>query len=123
MTEFKAFWQNYVNFSDRTTRRGYWMAVLFIFIATIIASIVSSIIPIGPVIDLGMGVESRIGIIYILWCLALIVPSLAMSVRRLRDIGKHWGWLFINLVPLIGGIWYLILVCKPSVPDDGTPVV
>ena len=122
MTEFKAFWQNYVNFSDRTTRRGYWMAVLFIFIATIIASIVSSLIPIGPTMDL-MGTEVQFGIVYILWILSLIIPTLAMSIRRLRDVGKSWVWIFIQLVPLIGGIWYLILVCKSSVPDDGTPVV
>jgi len=123
MTEFKAFWQNYVNFSDRTTRRGYWMAVLFIFIATIIAAIVSSLIPIGPVIDLGMGVEMQFGIVYILWYISVMIPALSMSIRRLRDAGMHWAWIFINVIPGIGQLAYLIFLCRPSVPDDGTPVV
>ena len=123
MKEFKAFWQNYTNFSDRTTRRGYWMATLFVLIFSIVASIISGIIPVGPVMDLGMGVEMRIGIVYILWMLSLIIPDLAMSVRRLRDVGKSWKWLFIAFVPLVGPIWLLVLLCKPSIEDNGTPVV
>jgi len=73
--------------------------------------------------DLGMGMEMRIGIIYILWGLAAAIPMLAISVRRLRDAGKNWTWLFINLIPCVGLVWYIILLCKSSVPDDGTPVV
>ena len=99
------------------------MAYLFYFIATIIVSIISAFIPIGPSMDLGMGVEMQFGIVYILWALAAMIPMLAISVRRLRDAGKHWAWLFINFVPFIGVIWYIILLCKRSVEDDGTPVV
>ena len=44
--------------------------------------------------------------------LGLLVPTLAVSVRRLHDIGKGGGWIFINLIPLIGSIWFLVLLIK-----------
>lgn len=44
-----------------------------------------------------------------------IFPSLALSVRRIRDIGKEWYWIFISLVPCIGGFWFLYLTIQPSV--------
>lgn len=47
---------------------------------------------------------------------SVIKEKLAVSVRRLHDIGKGGGWIFISLVPLIGGIWYLVLMLLPSQP-------
>ncbi len=49
-----------------------------------------------------------------IYSLAVLLPSLAVSVRRLHDIGKGGGWIFINLVPVIGSIWYIILTVLPS---------
>ena len=109
MTEFKAFWQNYVNFSDRTNRRGYWMAFLFLLIAAFVIGIIAGVT--------GLTVLSMI------WSLAILVPSLAMAIRRLRDAGMHWAWIFINVIPAIGQIAYLVFLCRPSVEQDGTPVV
>jgi uncharacterized membrane protein YhaH (DUF805 family) len=40
---------------------------------------------------------------------------LAISVRRLRDSGKEWVWLFINFVPCIGGFWFIYLMVQPSI--------
>ena len=124
MKEFAAFWKNYVNFSDRTTRRGYWMAYLFIIIAGIVVGIVSGIsdaIGLLPIVYTVMYVPYNV--LDVVWFIALILPTIAISVRRLRDMGKKWTWLFISLVPIVGIIWYIVLLCKPSLPDDGTPVV
>lgn len=41
--------------------------------------------------------------------LFIILPSLAVSVRRMHDIGKGGGWILINLVPAIGSIWFFVL--------------
>jgi len=112
MTEFKAFWQNYTNFSDRTTRRGYWMSYLFLIITSMVVGFIGGLM--GTTVGM---------VITVIFSLAIVIPSLAIQVRRLRDAGKRWTWIFINFVPLIGWIWYLILLCTPSVPDDGTPVV
>lgn len=62
-------------------------------------------------------------VIMILVDLALLVPNLAVTVRRLRDVGKDWPWILIVLIPLIGVIWLLVLLAKPSLPDQNpTPV-
>jgi len=50
-------------------------------------------------------------------CLALLVPSLAVGVRRLHDVGKSGWWLLVNLVPLLGPLYFLYLMVKDSQPD------
>ncbi len=109
MTEYINYWKNYVNFSDRTTVRGYWMAFLFSFIAGLIVSAIVGV--------------TELAFISTLWSLVNLLPNLGISVRRLRDAGKHWAWIFINLIPLIGQIIFIVMLCKRSVEDDGTPVV
>ena len=52
--------------------------------------------------------------LYAIYTLAVLIPSLAVSVRRLHDVGKS-GWMcFIALIPLIGGIWLLVLMLTDS---------
>jgi len=101
MTEFVNMWKNFANFSARTTRRGYWMAYLFIVIAAIVISILAAF---------------TTDVLSYLFSLAILVPSISMFVRRMRDAGKGWWWIFIP----IGNI---IMACQPSIPEDGTPVV
>ena len=102
MTEFINMWKNYVNFSARTTRKGYWLAFLFLCIASFIVGFIGGLI----------GFE----FLPTIFMLAYIIPWIAMYVRRMRDAGKGWWWIFIP----IGNI---IMACMPSIPDDGTPVV
>jgi len=109
MQEFLNMWKNYVNFSDRTTVRGYWMAFLFNIIAAFVVGIIAGI--------------TGFRILSVLYSLAITIPSLAMQVRRLRDAGKRWTYLFIGLIPFAGIILLIIALCKPSIQDDGVPVV
>jgi len=102
MTEFANMWKNYVNFSARTTKRGYWMAFLIYFVLAIVVSIIST--------------ATDMTILSTIFSLATFLPLLAMGVRRLRDAGRGWGWI---LVPIVN----IIFLCGASVPDDGTPVV
>ena len=102
MKEYLAMWKNYANFSGRTDRRGYWMAVLFNFFAGLILSAILLVIP-------------KLALISSLYGLALLIPGLAICIRRLRDAGKNWPWIFICFVPVVGWIILLILLCKPSV--------
>jgi uncharacterized membrane protein YhaH (DUF805 family) len=53
-----------------------------------------------------------------LYALAIILPALAVAVRRLHDIGKSGWWLFITFVPLVGSIWYLVLLATDSQPGE-----
>ena len=93
-------WKNFANFSGRTSVGGYWWA----YLGNIIISFVLGLI----------GVEVLITV----YSLATLLPALSIAVRRLRDAGKGWGWLFITLVPLVGWIIFIVLLCKPSVNDN-----
>ncbi len=59
-------------------------------------------------------------VIYMIYMVALIIPSLAVLVRRLHDVGKSGGWFFISLIPLIGGIWLFVLLCTDGNPGDNS---
>jgi len=128
MTEYINAWKNYVNFTERTTVRGYWMAFLFHIIASIVISIVLIII-FGPMVQLVhrghmFDIEFSTGYyLNMLWGLAAFLPMLALQIRRLRDAGKRWTYIFMILIPFVGWILYIIALCKPSIPDDGVPVV
>ena len=93
-------WKNFANFSGRTDVGGYWWAVLGNFIVSFVLSLI--------------GVEILISV----YSLATLIPTLSIAVRRLRDAGKGWGWLFITLVPLVGWIIFIVMMCKPSVNDN-----
>ena len=49
-----------------------------------------------------------------LFALALLIPSIAVGVRRMHDIGKGGGWILVNMIPLIGSIWFILLAIKDS---------
>jgi uncharacterized membrane protein YhaH (DUF805 family) len=48
---------------------------------------------------------------YLVYLVLAIIPSIAVSVRRLHDLGKSGVWFLINFIPFIGAIWFLILTC------------
>jgi uncharacterized membrane protein YhaH (DUF805 family) len=88
----------YVTFQGRAMRSEYWYFALFMFIVDIVAY------------ALDMGLFGR-PILNSLASLAFILPSLAVSVRRLHDTDRSGWWIFINLIPLIGVILYLVWMC------------
>ncbi len=99
----------YADFNGRARRKEYWMFVLFNII-------VSSVI--GLILGLIEGFTGITGISYIsyIYSLFILIPTLAVSVRRLHDIGKS-GWMqLLMLIPIIGSIWLLILDVKDSQP-------
>ncbi|MFC2413990.1 MAG: DUF805 domain-containing protein, partial [Bacteroides sp.] len=53
-----------------------------------------------------------------LFVLAVLLPGLSVAARRLHDIGKGAGWIFINCVPFVGSIWFIILCIKESEPNE-----
>jgi uncharacterized membrane protein YhaH (DUF805 family) len=91
----------YAVFAGRARRSEYWMFALFNIIFCIAAMVLDIII-------------GTYFIIYSLYLLAIIIPSLAVTVRRLHDIGKSGAWFFIAFIPFIGFIWLLILMCTDS---------
>ncbi len=93
--------KKYATFEGRARRKEYWMFVLFNAIISTIASALSKIFGFFTVI-------------YIIYAIAIIIPSLSVGVRRLHDIGKS-GWNALwGLIPIIGAIYLLILTIKDS---------
>lgn len=102
MDEYLAMWKNYFNFNSRTTVKGFWMAVLFNFIIAIVLSCL-------------VMVHEMFSIVSGLYSLAVLIPSLALEVRRLHDINKAGWWVLISLVPCIGTILLIVWFCMGSV--------
>lgn len=102
----------YADFKGRANRKEFWYYVLVMVVIYIAFAILTGIF--GRVAFL----RWTILVIQALISLALLVPSLALSVRRMHDIGKGGGWIFINLIPIIGSIWFLILTIKDSEPGE-----
>ena len=96
--------KKYAVFSGRARRKEYWMFALFNFIIAIVIGIIEGIIGTG-----------FLGILYML---AVLIPCLAVSVRRLHDIDRTGWWVLIGLVPLIGAIVLIIFAVMDSTPGE-----
>lgn len=94
--------KNYVGFSGRARRKEYWMFTLFNIIVAIVLMILDRAI--GTMTDQGMGM---LGMLY---SLLILLPSLAVSVRRLHDTDRSGWWLLLALIPILGGLVLLVFM-------------
>ena len=53
-------------------------------------------------------------LIFFTYILSLVFPTISIGFRRIRDIGKSWGWYFVSFIPFIGSIWFVALMCQRS---------
>ena len=102
MKEYIAMWKNFANFNDCASRRDYWMAFLMNFL-------------ISFAIGLVVGFVSQLSFVSTIYELAILVPSIAICVRRLNDAGHTWKSILWLLLPLVGWIILLVRLCKKSV--------
>jgi uncharacterized membrane protein YhaH (DUF805 family) len=105
--------KKYADFSGRAQRAEYWFFTLFYVIFFLALSLVDGAAGLFNVIY-GVGVLSG------LFALAMIIPSISVSVRRLHDTSRSGWWLLIGLIPLIGAIVLLVFVCLDSTPGTNT---
>ena len=103
ITAIKLFFKNYANFETRATKTEYWWAFLF--------NVLVSSITGGASYTSGSFIVSAIS-------LALFIPGLAVTVRRLHDTGKKWTYMLINLIPFVGWILFIVQLCKDSDEDN-----
>ena len=92
--------KKYAVFTGRARRAEYWYFVLF-----------------NTLIAFGLGVfgeTTKIHIFYFAYMILEIIPSIAVLVRRLHDIGKSGWWAFIDIIPFIGQIWLVVLLAIDS---------
>ena len=110
---YKNFFKGYADFTGRATRSDFWWVwlmnsilflPLYIFWFQMALNDTEETDPI-----LGVAIIS----VYMILAIVLFTPSLAVKVRRLRDAGFHWAFIFLHFVPM-GGIALLVLLAMPS---------
>lgn len=99
--------RQYADFDGRARRKEFWMFMIINFLIEVL------ILALGAITESGL-----LSSLSMLYSLFVFIPNLAVSVRRLHDIGKS-GWMYaIILIPLIGLIWLLVLFCQDSMPGE-----
>ena len=97
-------WKKFADFNGRARRQEYWMFVLFNVIASVVVQVVDCI----------LGTMALSG----LYSLAVLIPSLAVTARRLHDTDRSGWMMLISLIPLVGPIVLLVFLCSDSKPGD-----
>jgi uncharacterized membrane protein YhaH (DUF805 family) len=103
--------KKYAVFSGRSRRKEYWYFVLFVVLISIVLGIIDGL----------FGTYHRstgAGLFSTIFSLAILIPSISVSVRRLHDIDRTGWWVLISLVPLIGWIVLLIFHVQDSTPGS-----
>jgi uncharacterized membrane protein YhaH (DUF805 family) len=103
--------KKYAVFSGRARRAAFWYFVLFNIIVTIVLALIDTLL------GTTTGVSS-FGILSGIYGLAVLIPTLALWVRRLHDIDRTGWWVLINLIPLIGTIVLLVFALTPGTPGS-----
>lgn len=106
---YKKYWMGYFDFTGRSSRSDYWLAVLANAIVTIIlfTVVIVAIAFDHIILDLLYGLA-------MVYLFANYIPSIALQVRRLRDAGFHWALIFLRFASFIGDIVLLVLCCQPT---------
>ena len=99
----------YATFEGRARRKEYWFFMLFNFLAVVALTVV----------DMAVGTfneHAEIGLFGGLYLLAVLVPSIAVTVRRLHDTNRSGWWFLINFIPVVGSIVIMVLAVLDSQP-------
>ncbi len=94
--------KNYVGFEGRARRAEFWQYAL---VNTIIIAVLAV-----------LGVAIKFPFLVVLYYLGIILPSIAVGIRRLHDTDRSGAWILIGFVPVVGGIVLLVLECLDSTP-------
>ncbi|GGH79933.1 uncharacterized membrane protein YhaH (DUF805 family) [Pullulanibacillus pueri] len=105
MQWYLTVWKKYAVFEGRSRRQEYWMFVLINLIIGIIFGIIEYFI-------------SGFVVIQYLYELAILIPGLAVTARRLHDTNRSGWWQLIGLIPLVGWIILLVFLCQDSDVDS-----
>ena len=106
----KSGFSNYANFHGRARRSEYWFFTLFVVVLMIVFEALLSIAKASgsPALMLIVSLPALI------FDLGILLPILAINVRRLHDIDRSGWWYFLLLVPIVGYIVWLIWFCTPG---------
>ena len=121
MDDFKKYFEEYyidvlkkkyLLFDGRARRKEYWMFSLFNFIVCIVLNILAQV----------LANISAIGVIFgflpLIYSLAILLPGIGLSIRRLHDTNRSGWWLLISLVPLVGIIVLIVFAVQEGTKGD-----
>ena len=114
---YKKFWKGYVDFKGRSTPSDYWFAcsahLLIFFTWYLLLAVFERMVA-----ETGSSDLFTIGVILLLiffaYGVAAVLPGIALTVRRLRDAGYNWPYIFISLIPFVGIFIFIFLLCQPT---------
>ena len=114
---YKKFWKGYVDFEGRSTRSDYWFAYLANMLTVVAFYVLLAVFGgiAGATDSSFLAVISLILLlIFFAYGVAAVLPCIAVAVRRLRDAGYNWPYIFIPLIPFVGIFIFIFLLCQPT---------
>ena len=114
---YKKFWKGYVDFEGRSTRSDYWFAYLANMLTVVAFYVLLAVFGgiAGATDSSFLAVISLILLlIFFAYGIAACLPGIAVTVRRLRDAGYNWPYIFVAFIPFVGWIILIVLLCKPT---------
>jgi uncharacterized membrane protein YhaH (DUF805 family) len=102
--------KKYVVTTGRARRKEYWMFILFNAIFGIVAAILDNVLGLNFSKSYGQYAYVSTGWIALVYSLAVLLPAIAVGIRRLHDIDKSGWMLLVGLIPFVGWIWLLVLM-------------
>ena len=114
---YKKFWKGYVDFTGRSTPSDYWFAFsahVLIFFAYLLLDGVFERILSTTGSRAVFTISLYLLLIFFAYGVAAVLPGIALTVRRLRDAGYNWPYIFIPLIPFVGIFIFIFLLCQPT---------
>ena len=127
---FLLAWKNAFVFTGRTSRKDFWFYQLASIILSITLNITQNLfanlqyasLPSDSLVNdfsllskIFAVLSQTIEIISFFYILGSLIVGLSIQVRRLNDISKKWVWIFIQIIPILGSIYFIYLMCQPSI--------
>ena len=113
---YKKFWKGYVDFKGRSTPSDLWSAylahLLIVFAGNWLEAVFESMA--DEISSDLFTISVILFLIIIVFCIAAVLPCIAIAVRRLRDAGYNWPYIFIPLIPFVGIFIFIFLLCQPT---------
>jgi uncharacterized membrane protein YhaH (DUF805 family) len=103
--------KQYADFGGRARRTEFWMFVLVNLLISIVLGIVDTATGTANAYAMGGMASYSPGILGSIYALAVLIPTIAVTVRRLHDTDRSGWWFFIQLIPVVGSIVMLVFMC------------
>ncbi|MDE6583553.1 MAG: DUF805 domain-containing protein [Clostridia bacterium] len=110
---FYLFWARTFDFQGKSNRKEFWLGVLAnsIIMVILLALLIVSLACFEKTIS---AFSIAMIILFSLFCLVELIPSISLIIRRMHDIGKSGYYIWVLFIPIAGLVWYFYLVTRPS---------